>query len=80
MSKVITLRLSDDEYKKISDAAKIERRPISNFITACTMDEIERSYYVDPVEMDQIGRNETLQEKLAAGHRDAKKMNGRFVG
>jgi hypothetical protein len=80
MSKVITLRLSDEEYEKISGAAKIERRPISNFITACTMDEIERSYYVDPVEMDQISRDETLQEKLAAGHRDAKKMKGRSVG
>jgi len=80
MSKVVTLRLSDEEYKKISDAARIERRPISNFIAACTMGEIERSYYVDPVEMAQISRDETLQGKLAAGHRDAKKMKGRFVG
>ncbi len=80
MSKVVTLRLSDEEYKKISDAAGIERRPISNFITACTIGEIERSYYVDPVEMAQISQDETLQGKLGAGHRDAKKMKGRFVG
>jgi len=33
MSKVITLRLSQDEYEKISAAADIERRPVSNFIT-----------------------------------------------
>ncbi len=80
MPKIITLRLSDEEYKKISDAARIERRPISNFITACTIVEIERSYYVDPVEMAQISRDETLQEKLEAGHRDAEKVKGRFVG
>ncbi len=41
MSKVVTLRLSDEEYRKISDAARKERRPVSNFITACTMEEIE---------------------------------------
>ena len=79
MPKVITLRLSDEEYKKIADAARVEHRPISNFITACTLGEIEKSYYVDPIEMDQIRQDETLLGKLAAGHRDAKKMKGRLV-
>ena len=79
MSKVVTLRLSDEEYNKISNAARIERRPISNFITACTLGEIEKSYYVDPVETAQIAQDEMLQGKLAAGHRDAAKMKGRLV-
>jgi predicted DNA-binding protein len=32
--KVITLRLSDEEYELIAGAAKAEYRPISNYITA----------------------------------------------
>lgn len=80
MSKVVTLRLSDEEYNKISNAAKIEGRPISNFITASTLGEIEKSCYADPVETAQIGQDETLQGKLAAGHRDAAKRKGRLVG
>lgn len=79
MSKVVTLRLSEEEYRKISDAAGIEHRPISNFITTNVMEEIERSYYVDPIEMAQIKSDKRLLEKLKAGHRDAKRMKGRVV-
>ncbi len=80
MSKVITLRLSEEEYKKIKAAAEIEHRPISNFITTEILKEIEESYYVDPIEMAQIRSDKRLLEKLKAGHRDAKKMKGKFVG
>lgn len=80
MSKVITLRLSEEEYKKIAAAAEIEHRPISNFITAEVLEDIEESYYVDPLEMAQIKSDKKLLKRLEAGHRDAKKMRGRFVG
>lgn len=80
MFKTITLRLSEDEYKKISFASGIEHRPISNFITARILEDIEESYYVDPIEMAQIKSDKKLLEKLEAGHRDAKKTRGKFVG
>ncbi len=80
MSKVITLRLSEEEYKKIAAAAEIEHRPISNFITTEVMEDIEESYYVDPLEMAQIKSDKKLLKRLEAGHRDAKKTRGRFVG
>ncbi len=80
MSKVITLRLSEEEYKKIAAAAEIEHRPISNFITTEVMEDIEESYYVDPLEMAQIKSDKKLLKRLKAGHRDAKKTRGRFVG
>ena len=80
MSKVITLRLSEEEYKKIAAAAAIEHRPISNFITTEVMEDIEESYDVDPIEMAQIKSDKKLLKRLEAGHRDAKKMRGRFVG
>ena len=80
MPKVITLRLSEEEYKKISSAAGIEHRPISNFITTAVLKEIEESCYVDPIEMAQIKSDKKLLEKLKAGHRDAKRMRGSLVG
>ncbi len=79
MSKVITLRLSEEEYKEISTAAKIEHRPISNLITTMVLKDIEESYFADPIEMAQIRSDKKLLEKLKAGHRDVKNMKGRFV-
>ena len=79
MSKVVTLRLSEEEYERISAADKIEHRPISNFITARVIKDIEESYYVDPIEMAQIKSDKNLIEKLKIGHRNAKEMKGKFV-
>lgn len=80
MSKVVTLRLSEEEYKKILAAAEIEHRPISNFITTEVLEDIEESCYADPIEMTQIKSDKKLLKRLEAGHRHAKKMRGRLVG
>ena len=53
--KVITLRLSDEEYQLISEKAKSEYRPISNYITAGILSRIQESMYVDKVEEEQLG-------------------------
>jgi uncharacterized protein (DUF1778 family) len=79
MAKVITLRLSEEDYKKIQSAAKIENRPISNYITTKVLNEIEESLYVDPIEMAQINSDEELLKKLKSGHKDAEMEQGRFV-
>lgn len=79
MAKVVTLRLTEEEYKRIVAAAEIEHRPISNFITSRVIKDIEESYYVDPIEMAQIKSDKNLIGKLKIGHRDAKEMKGRFV-
>ena len=79
MAKVVTLRLTEEEYKRIAAAAKIEHRPISNFITARVIKDIEESYYVDPIEMAQIKSDKNLIEKLKIGHHYAKEMKGKFV-
>ena len=80
MSKVITLRLSEEEYKEISTIAKIEHRPISNFITTAVLKEVEASYFVDPIEMAQIKSDKKLLEKLKTGHSHAKNKKGKLVG
>jgi uncharacterized protein (DUF1778 family) len=80
MSKVITLRLSNEEYLKIAAAAEIDHRPISNFITTEVLRDIEESYDVDSIEMAQIKSDKKLLEKLKTGHDDAQKMKGKLVG
>lgn len=75
--KVITLRLSDDEYKAIVEKAKEEYRPISNFITAHIMKQIE---YLDVAEEEEIKFNKTLQKRIKRGLRDAKLKRGKMVG
>ncbi|OGR92440.1 MAG: hypothetical protein A3I11_01895 [Elusimicrobia bacterium RIFCSPLOWO2_02_FULL_39_32] len=80
MNKVVTLRLTEDEYNKILLASRIDHRPISSFITISTLKQIEESYYVDPIEMAEIRSNKKLNKKLKAGYQDAKAMRGKFVG
>ena len=79
MSKVITLRLSEEEYRDISAVAKTEHRPISNLITTIVMKDIKESYFVEPIEMAQIKSDKKLLGRLKTGHRDAKNAKGRFV-
>lgn len=80
MAKVVTVRLSDEDYRKIATAAKVERRPLSNFMTLMVIKGIEENDYVDAVEMDQILSDQSLMAKLQAGHRDAKRRRGKLAG
>ena len=80
MAKVVTVRLSEEEYQRIAAVAKLERRPISNFMTLMVIKGIEESDYVDAVEMDQILADKPLMAKLRVGHHDAKRRRGKLVG
>ena len=80
MSKTITLRLTEEEYDAISKSAKAERRPVSNFITHTVVREIESSYNVDNVEMDQIKKDKKLLGRLAKAHKDAAGLKGKLIG
>jgi uncharacterized protein (DUF1778 family) len=80
MSKTVTIRLDDNQYSMISRCAKVQHRPISNFITSTVVNEIEQSYYVDSIENSQIHSDQELLSKLSKGHKDAQKMRGKFVG
>lgn len=80
MSKTVTLRLSNEEYRVISTAAQIEHRPISNLITLVVMQALEESFYVDPIEMAQIQSDKSLLKRLAKGHEAAAHKKGHLVG
>lgn len=79
MSKTVTLRLSEKDYEKISMAANDDRRPISNFITTVVIEEIEKSYLADSIEMAQIKSDKDLLKRLKEGHSDASEMKGKLV-
>jgi len=42
--------------------------------------DIEENRWVDSIEMAQIKSDNGLLKKLRAGHNDAKRMKGKFVG
>ena len=80
MSKVLTLRLSEEEYELIAQTARMEHRPISNFITAVVLNKIDESFCTDSIETAQILSDKRLLQKLKAGHADAQKLKGKFIG
>ncbi|MCK5680050.1 CopG family transcriptional regulator [bacterium] len=79
MSKVVTLRLSDEEYNLYAKAAKVVKRPISNLINYLAQQQLEENIFVDQIEMDEIIGNKTLLESLEQGSLDAKLNKGSFV-
>lgn len=79
MSKTITLRLSEENYKKFKNLANRDNRPISNFIETAVKRFIEHNIYVDEFEMDEIRNNTELNKSLKKGLSDMKSKKGQFV-
>jgi len=79
MSKTITLRVSDSDYKQIVKFAKAERRPISNYIIHAVFNAIANMFTVNDKEMGGILANKKLLKNIQQGHHDAKFMKGRIV-
>ena len=80
MSKTVTLRLSDENYKKYKKLADRDNRPISNFIETAVKRFIEHNVYVDEFEMEEIRNNTELNKSLRRGLSDMKSKKGKFVG
>ncbi|MBF0504507.1 MAG: CopG family transcriptional regulator [Candidatus Omnitrophica bacterium] len=79
MSKTVTIRLSDGDYRTISRVAKHERRPISNFITHRVMAAISDMNTVDDAEMKEILSDEKVMKSIERGHKQFAQGKGRFV-
>lgn len=77
MSKVVTIRLGEEEYKRIRAAAQADNRPISNFMETATMRFLEESEFVDEREMAAIRADKQLMKSLKAGSSDVRK--GRYT-
>jgi predicted transcriptional regulator len=79
MSKVVTIRLGEEEYKRIRAAAQADNRPISNFMETATLRFLDQPELVDESEMAGIRADEQLVKSLKAGSADAKKGRYRLV-
>ncbi len=79
MSKIVTLRLSKEEYDLYAKAAEVVKRPISNLINYLALQKLEEEMFVDQIEMDEILGNKILVNSLKQGSNDAKLKNGKFV-
>jgi len=79
MSKTVTLRISEEDYALLYAYAKAENRKLSNAIETLALKQLEESLFADRAEMDEILADKDLLKRIESGHRQAKKLKGRFV-
>lgn len=79
MSKTVTLRLADEVYEELKEAAAAERRPLSNLIETAALAKIREARFVDDAEMAEILADERLLARLRTGSEQARQRQGRFV-
>ena len=79
MSKTVTLRLKDDVYNALREAALAENRPLSNLIETAAMSKIREQHFVDDTEMAEILADRNLIKRIKQGSREARLRKGRFI-
>ena len=79
MSRIVTLRLDDEAYRELREAAEAENRPLSNLIETAALRRIREERFADDAEMSEILGNERLLRRLRAGSRQARLRKGRFI-
>jgi len=79
MSRIVTLRLDDEAYRELREAAEAENRPLSNLIETAALRRIREERFADDAEMSEILGNERLLRRLRAGSRLARLRKGRFI-
>ena len=79
MSKIVTLRLDEDVYAELKEAAAAQSRPLSNLIQTAALARVREQQFVDDAEMAELVVNDNLMKRLRQGSRDAAKRRGKFV-
>ena len=80
MPKTLTLRVDDETYRTLAEAAEAEGRSIANLIETAAVEHLREQQFVDDAELAEIEANERLVARLTKGSRDARARRGRFVG
>ena len=78
MARTVTLRLEQDAYDELREAAAAERRPLSDFIATAALERV-REAFVDDGEMAEIMNDDALVRSLRIGSRQARRRKGDFV-
>ena len=80
MARTVTLRLEQDAYEELREAAAAaERRSLSNFIATAALERVREAQFVDDGEMAEIVNDEALVRRLRTGSRQADRRKGRFA-
>jgi len=79
MGKTVTLRLDDEAYNALLEAAEAQRRSLSNLIVTAALERVREEQFVDDAEMAELRGQEGLMRRLKKGSRDARARKGRFV-
>lgn len=80
MPKTITLRLSDETYRKFNAAAVKDNRSISNLIETLALKKLNEEMFTDKFETEEIFANTNLLKKLERGHSHARLKKGKLIG
>ena len=70
MSKTVTIRLDEDTYQMIRQAAEGQLRSISNFIEYATISYLAEETFVSDDEMSEILSDDSLVSTLKKTRRD----------
>ena len=79
MARTVTLRLEQDAYEELREAATAERRSLPNFIATAALERVREAQFVDDAEMAEILNDEALVRRLRTGSRQARQRKGDFV-
>jgi uncharacterized protein (DUF1778 family) len=79
MPKTLTVRIDDEKYRLIAEAAEADNRSVSNFIETAALEKAAAEIFVPESEMAEIRSNRSLMRNLKRGHRDSAARRGRFV-
>ena len=79
MPKTVKLRLDDDAYAALEEAARAENRPLSNLIHDAALSRVNEHNFIDDAEMAELQADPVLLRKLHSGSRDARQRHGKFV-
>ena len=79
MARTVTLRLEQDAYEELREAAAAERRSLSNFIFTAALERVLEAQCVDDGKMAEIVNDEALVRRLRTGSRQADQRKGRFA-
>lgn len=77
MTRTVTLRLPEEDYRRIKAAAEADNRPISNFLQTAALRFIEHGEFCSPEEMKEIRADRSLMRSLKRGSEDHRR--GRYT-
>jgi len=80
MAKTVTLRLNEETYSALLEAAKAEKRPLAKLIETAALAKISEQQFADDAEVAEILADHALVTRIKKGSREARLRKGRFVG